>query len=89
VFWCLAFEIAKSRTPKPRSVGPTVFPHFAIRQIAWSFLFVFGICNRRNPIDLCFFSQNCKNIVGTICYRNNSNTVMNGLVETMEDLHPG
>jgi hypothetical protein len=89
VCWCLAFEIVKSRTLKPRSVGPTVFPHFAIRQTTWSFVFLCSAFVIAETRLTSVFSQNCRNIVGIICYRNNSNTVMNGLVETMEDLHPG
>jgi hypothetical protein len=49
-------EIPNPETPKRWA---TVFSHFTIRHTTWSLSFVFGVCNRRNPIDLYFFTPFC------------------------------
>ena len=79
----LVFGHLKSWNLEPRNPevrGPHSFCILWFDKQRGPLFFVFDIYNRRNPIDLCFFSQNCRNIIGIICYRNNSNTLMNGVV---------
>jgi hypothetical protein len=56
VCWCLAFVIAKPRTPKPKVLGPQPFRISGFDKQRGLLFFVFGVCNRRNPIDLHFFN---------------------------------
>jgi hypothetical protein len=54
----LMFGFCTRETPNPEipKCWPTVFPYFRFRQTVGSFV-LFGICDHRNPIDLCFFTK--------------------------------
>jgi hypothetical protein len=85
VCWCLVFGILKFQTPKPQSVGPTFLSLFHNSGVVVWWCSKFVIAETRLT---SVFPQNCRNMVGIICYMNKSNTMRNVLVELMEYLHP-